>query len=132
VLAVALFLAGGVPALLWGFFVSTVLLWHGTFVINSLAHVVGRTRYETGDGSRNSLVLALLTFGEGWHNNHHFYASTANQGFFWWEIDLSYYALRALAAVRVVRELRRPPPHVKYAYLTAAAAPVVPDPIVET
>ena len=85
----------GCPALLWGFFVSTVLLWHGTFAINSLAHVFGRRRYETGDGSRNSLALALLTLGEGWHNNHHFYASSANQGFFWWEVDVSYYVLRA-------------------------------------
>jgi stearoyl-CoA desaturase (Delta-9 desaturase) len=111
-LALALFLWGGLPALLWGFFVSTVLLWHGTFVINSLAHVIGRTRYETGDGSRNSLVLALVTFGEGWHNNHHFYASSARQGFFWWEVDVSYYLLRGLAALRVVRDLRRPPPQV--------------------
>jgi stearoyl-CoA desaturase (delta-9 desaturase) len=126
VLAAVVFLAGGLPALLWGFFVSTVFLWHGTFVINSLAHVIGRRRYETGDGSRNSLALALITFGEGWHNNHHFYASTANQGFFWWEVDLSYYALRALAAVRIVRDLRTPPAHVKYAHLTAPS-PVVPD-----
>jgi stearoyl-CoA desaturase (delta-9 desaturase) len=125
-LAAVLFLAGGLPALLWGFFVSTVALWHGTFVINSLAHVVGRRRYETGDGSRNSLALALITFGEGWHNNHHFYASTANQGFFWWEIDLSYYALRGLEAVGVVRDLRTPPPHVKYAHLTQVA-PIAED-----
>jgi stearoyl-CoA desaturase (delta-9 desaturase) len=92
-LAAALFLAGGLPALLWGFFVSTVVVWHATYVINSLAHVIGSRRYETGDGSRNSLLLALLTFGEGWHNNHHFYPGSANQGFFRWEIDHSYYAL---------------------------------------
>jgi stearoyl-CoA desaturase (delta-9 desaturase) len=121
VLAAVLFLAGGLPALLWGFFVSTVFLWHGTFVINSLAHVIGRRRYETDDGSRNSFVLALITFGEGWHNNHHFYASTANQGFFWWEIDISYYALRALSVVGVVWDLRVPPNHVKLAHLTTAA-----------
>jgi stearoyl-CoA desaturase (delta-9 desaturase) len=121
VLAAVLFLAGGLPALLWGFFVSTVFLWHGTFVINSLAHVIGRRRYETDDGSRNSFVLALITFGEGWHNNHHFYASTANQGFFWWEIDISYYALRALSVVGVVWDLRVPPNQVKLAHLTTAA-----------
>jgi stearoyl-CoA desaturase (Delta-9 desaturase) len=119
-LAVLLFLAGGWPALLWGFFVSTVALWHGTFVINSLAHVIGRQRYATGDGSRNSLALALVTFGEGWHNNHHFYAASARQGFFWWEIDVSYYLLRGLAALRVVSELRVPPPQVKLAHLRAA------------
>jgi stearoyl-CoA desaturase (delta-9 desaturase) len=108
--ATALFLAGGTPALLWGFFVSTVALWHGTFAINSLAHLFGRRRYATSDGSRNSLALALVTFGEGWHNNHHHYPGSASQGFFWWEVDVSYYALRALQAIGVVRDLRRPPP----------------------
>jgi stearoyl-CoA desaturase (delta-9 desaturase) len=122
-LAGVLFLTGGVPALLWGFCVSTVLLWHGTFAINSLAHVVGRKRYETGDGSRNSLALALVTLGEGWHNNHHFYASTANQGFFWWEIDVSYYVLRLLAALRLVRDLRTPPDRVRFAHRAAGDTP---------
>ena len=76
---------------MWGFFVSTVLLWHGTFTINSLSHVFGSARYATNDDSKNNLLLALITGGEGWHNNHHYYQSTANQGFFWWEIDTSYY-----------------------------------------
>jgi len=116
-LAAGLLAAGGVPALLWGFFVSTVVLWHGTFVINSLAHLVGRQRYATADGSRNSLVLALVTFGEGWHNNHHFYPSAANQGFFWWELDLSYALLRALEAVGLVSDLRTPPRRVLFAHL---------------
>jgi len=116
-LAAGLLVAGGVPALLWGFFVSTVVLWHGTFVINSLAHVVGRQRYATGDGSRNSLALALVTFGEGWHNNHHFYPSAANQGFFWWEVDVSYALLRALQAVGLVKDLRTPPRRVLFAHL---------------
>ncbi len=122
-LALGLFLWGGLPALLWGFFVSTVLLWHGTFVINSLAHLIGRPRYQTGDGSRNSLVLALVTLGEGWHNNHHFYSASARQGFFWWEVDVSYYLLRGLAALRVVRDLRRPPPQVLRAHLGPAGVP---------
>ena len=117
-LAGVLYVAGGVPALLWGFFVSTVALWHGTFFINSLAHVFGRRRYATTDDSRNSFSLALLTMGEGWHNNHHFYASTANQGWFWWELDVTYLVLRGLAAVGIVRELRTPPANVKYAHLT--------------
>jgi stearoyl-CoA desaturase (Delta-9 desaturase) len=115
-LATILFVAGGWPALLWGYFVSTVFTWHGTFLINSLAHVLGRPRYETGDGSRNNLALALLTLGEGWHNNHHFYPASARQGFFWWEIDLSWYALRALSAVGVVWDLKRPPPQVMWAH----------------
>jgi stearoyl-CoA desaturase (delta-9 desaturase) len=116
-LGAALFAIGGVPWLLWGFFVSTAVLWHGTFVINSLAHVMGRRRYETGDESRNSLILALVTLGEGWHNNHHFYASSANQGWFWWELDPSYTALRLLARLGLVSDLRTPPPHVQFAHL---------------
>jgi stearoyl-CoA desaturase (delta-9 desaturase) len=126
-LAAGLFLAGGWPALLWGFFVSTVALWHATFTINSLAHVIGRRRYVTGDDSRNSLALALLTFGEGWHNNHHFWPSTANQGFFWWEVDVSYGVLRVLSALRVVSELRTPPDTVRFAHLEQAAAGAAPD-----
>ena len=86
-LAVAIFLIGGFPLLVWGFFVSTVVLWHGTFTINSLAHVFGRRRYKTTDTSRNNFLLALITCGEGWHNNHHYHQNTANQGWFWWEVD---------------------------------------------
>jgi stearoyl-CoA desaturase (delta-9 desaturase) len=113
VYAAALLALGGLPALLWGYFVSTVMLWHGTFLVNSLAHVVGRRRYATRDASRNSLAIALATMGEGWHNNHHHYASTANQGWFWWEVDVTWYVLRALAAAGVVRDLRTPPAAVR-------------------
>src|SRR5206468_286082 len=81
---------GGWPGLVVGFFWSTVLLYHGTFFINSLAHVVGSQRYVTGDDSRNNWWLALITLGEGWHNNHHFYMSSTRQGFRWWEIDPTY------------------------------------------
>jgi stearoyl-CoA desaturase (delta-9 desaturase) len=119
-LALGLLLAGGWPALLWGFFVSTTVLWHGTFTINSLAHVVGRQRYQTGDESRNSFALALLTLGEGWHNNHHFYPTTANQGWFWWELDLSWMALRVLRSIGVVRDLRTPPQRIRLAHLAGA------------
>jgi len=111
--AVLLLALGGVPALLWGYFVSTTLLWHGTFLVNSLAHVFGRRRYDTPDGSRNSFLIALATLGEGWHNNHHHYQSTANQGWFWWEIDVTWYALRLLSALGVVRDLRTPPASVR-------------------
>jgi stearoyl-CoA desaturase (delta-9 desaturase) len=100
---------GGLPGLVWGYFVSTVLLWHGSFSINSLAHLVGTRRYATADDSRNSWWLALATTGEGWHNNHHHYQSSANQGFRWWEIDITYYCLRALALLGVIWDLRRPP-----------------------
>jgi stearoyl-CoA desaturase (delta-9 desaturase) len=111
-LTLACYALDGLRGVVWGMGVSTVVLWHCTFTINSLAHVWGSRRYETTDTSRNNLVLALITMGEGWHNNHHHYMNSANQGFFWWEIDASYYLLRALSWVRVVRELRVPPAHV--------------------
>jgi stearoyl-CoA desaturase (Delta-9 desaturase) len=110
--AAVTFLAGGWWGFVWGSLVSTVILWHATFTINSLAHVIGSRRYATTDDSKNHVVLALLTMGEGWHNNHHHYQRSVNQGFFWWEIDLSYYVLRALAAVGIVRDLHRAPAHV--------------------
>lgn len=116
-LAGALLLAGGWPALLWGFFVSTVALWHGTFAINSVAHVLGRPRYRTGEGSRNSFLLALVTLGEGWHNNHHFYPASTSQGFFWWELDVSFLVLRGLAALRLVSGLRTAPDRVRRAHV---------------
>ncbi len=121
-LAVALFLLGGWGLLVWGFFVSTVVLWHGTFTINSLSHVFGSRRYATTDTSKNNWLLALITLGEGWHNNHHFYMSTANQGFFWWEIDVSYYGLKALSWLGLIWDLRTPPAHVRDAYLKAKPA----------
>ena len=109
-LAVSLFLLGGWPAFIWGFCISTVLTWHITFCINSLTHMIGVRRYRTEDDSRNSLILALLTLGEGWHNNHHYYKASTRQGFFWWEVDVSYYLLRLLAAAGIVWQLREPPP----------------------
>jgi stearoyl-CoA desaturase (Delta-9 desaturase) len=121
-MAVVLFLVGGAWALVWGFFVSTTLLWHGTFTINSLAHLIGRRRYRTTDDSKNSLVLALITLGEGWHNNHHYYQRAANQGFFWWEIDVTYYVLRALAAVGLVWDVHTPPRHVRDRHLEPSTA----------
>jgi stearoyl-CoA desaturase (Delta-9 desaturase) len=108
-LAAACFAIGGWGGLVIGFFLSTVLLWHGTFLVNSMAHLVGRRRYATPDTSRNSLVIALVTGGEGWHNNHHYLPSSARQGFVWWEIDPTWYLLRGLEALHLVRELKRPP-----------------------
>ena len=95
--------------LLVGFILSTVILYHGTFAINSLAHVVGRRRYVTGDDSRNNWWLALLTMGEGWHNNHHHFQSSTRQGFRWWEVDMTYYLLTMLSWTGVVWDLRAPP-----------------------
>jgi stearoyl-CoA desaturase (delta-9 desaturase) len=107
-----LFLVGGWSMFLCGFCLSTVILWHGTFSINSLMHVWGRRRYVTRDTSRNTLLLALVTLGEGWHNNHHYYQSSTRQGFFWWEIDITYYVLQMMSWVGLVWDLREPPRHV--------------------
>lgn len=99
----------GPQLMIWGFFVSTTLLYHGTFTINSLAHRIGRRRFETDDHSRNSLLLALITFGEGWHNNHHRYHASERQGFYWWEIDISHYGLTVLSWFGLVWDLKKPP-----------------------
>ncbi len=121
-LAFVCWAVGGFTGLVWGYSVSTVLLWHATYCINSLAHVWGTRRYETGDDSRNNLLLALLTFGEGWHNNHHHYMASARNGFRWWEIDITYYVLRALALVGLVWDLREPPASVVYPESSRAKA----------
>jgi len=112
VLAGLCFLIAGWSGLFVGFFWSTVLVYHGTFCINSLAHVSGRKRYVTGDDSRNNWLLAVFTMGEGWHNNHHAFQSSVRQGFRWWEIDPTFYILKALSWVGVVWDLRMPPAQV--------------------
>jgi stearoyl-CoA desaturase (Delta-9 desaturase) len=112
VLALLCLWIGGWSGLIVGFFWSTVLLYHATFFINSLAHVRGRKRYVTGDDSRNNWLLALFTMGEGWHNNHHAYQSSVRQGFRWWEIDLTFYLLKALSWLRLVWDLKTPPVNV--------------------
>jgi stearoyl-CoA desaturase (delta-9 desaturase) len=122
-LAASLYLAGetlarlapglgtdGPQLLVWGFVISTLALSHATFTVNSLAHRLGSRRYATRDDSRNNAALALLTLGEGWHNNHHHYPGSARQGFFWWEIDVTYYLLKALAALGIIWNLKDLPP----------------------
>jgi len=99
----------GWQMVVWGFFISTTLLFHGTCSVNSFAHTLGSKRYETGDESRNSLILALITLGEGWHNNHHHYQSSARQGFTWWEIDVSYYVIRTLGMLGIVWDIKTVP-----------------------
>jgi stearoyl-CoA desaturase (Delta-9 desaturase) len=111
-LALAFLLLGGLPGLVWGYFVSTVLLWHGSFTINSLSHLFGKRRYPTSDDSRNNWLLAIVTTGEGWHNNHHHYMSSARQGFRWYEIDVTYYVIKLLSLVGLVWDVRQPPRHV--------------------
>jgi len=99
----------GMQLLVWGFFVSTIALHHATFTVNSLAHGWGSKRFLTRDDSRNNLWIALLTLGEGWHNNHHHYPGSARQGFYWWEIDVTYYGLRLLQALGLIWDLRGVP-----------------------
>ena len=110
ILAGLCYAVDGLSGLVWGFLVSTIFLYHGTFLVNSACHLWGTRRYETTDQSKNNWWAALLTLGEGWHNNHHHYQSCARQGFKWWEVYVSYYTIRALAAVGIVWDVREPTP----------------------
>lgn len=104
--AFILYAVGGLPYLAWGFFLSTVLLWHGTFTINSIAHLWGTRRFETEDRSRNNFFLSLITLGEGWHNNHHRFPNACRNGHQWWELDFTFYILKILSWMRIVSNLR--------------------------
>ncbi len=99
----------GPQLLVWGFFISTVLLFHATSSINSICHLWGSRRYKTNDNSRNNFLCALITLGEGWHNNHHFYRNSVRQGFYWWEIDFTYYALVILNKLGIIWDLKHAP-----------------------
>lgn len=103
---------GGWHGILWWYCVSTVAVWHAVFTINSLSHVWGNRRFATKDDSRNNWFLAMLTMGEGWHNNHHRYMQSCRQGFYWWQLDATYLVLRALASIGVVWDLHAPPQRV--------------------
>ena len=104
---------GGWEGLFVGFFMAVVLLHHGTFTINSLTHVWGTRTYDTADTSRNNFILALITFGEGWHNNHHYYMRSTRQGFEWWQLDITYLVLKGLEKLGLVWSLQEPPERVK-------------------
>ena len=118
-LGIACFLIGGWSGLVIGFLLSTVLLWHSTFLINSLAHVLGRRRFDTDDTSRNNALLAVLTMGEGWHNNHHHHAHLARQGIRWWEVDASWYILFVLEKLHIIWGVRRPRTEASVSLVTA-------------
>lgn len=117
-LGIITWLIGGWSSLWVGFFLSTIVTYHSTFTINSLTHLIGKRRYPTKDNSRNHWLLALTTLGEGWHNNHHFYPHSAKMGFFWYELDITYYILKFLSFFGIVRKLRPVPKEKKLAYLT--------------
>jgi stearoyl-CoA desaturase (delta-9 desaturase) len=125
-LAVTLYLIGGGWAVVWGFLVSNTLLWHGTFCVNSLAHVFGRRAYATPDNSRNSLLIALFTLGEGWHNNHHHYQASERQGFYWYQLDITHLVLRVMSWVRLVWDLNEPPRHIRDRRI-GSVAPATPE-----
>lgn len=109
-----MFSSVGFSALFIGFFLSTVITYHGTFTINSIMHKFGDQRYETGDESKNSIWLALLTLGEGWHNNHHYYEVASRQGFFWWEVDITWYILKMFSWMGLIWDLKGVPDHIKF------------------
>jgi len=111
-LGLAVLVLGGWDTFLVGFCVSSVLLFHSMAGLDAFNHCVGFRRYDTGDDSRNSFLLSVLNLGEGWHNNHHHYQSSANFGFFWWEIDGTYTVLRLLARLRLVWDVRQAPARV--------------------
>jgi stearoyl-CoA desaturase (delta-9 desaturase) len=108
VTGVASVLLFGWPGLVWVFGVATTLAFHAPLFVNSLGHLRGRQRFETNDSSRNNALLGVLVLGEGWHNNHHHAQGLARHGLAWWEIDVTYYAIRALQLVRVVWCVREP------------------------
>jgi stearoyl-CoA desaturase (delta-9 desaturase) len=108
--------------LIWGFFISTAIHFHATVSINSIAHLIGRRRYNTPDTSRNNFWLSIITLGEGWHNNHHHFPISARQGFYWWEIDPTYWALVVMSWLGIVRDLRPLPEDAKKRNLIANEA----------
>ncbi|MFZ2088453.1 MAG: acyl-CoA desaturase [Desulfobaccales bacterium] len=113
----------GAQLVIWGFFISTVVLFHGTCTINSLSHLFGWRRYDTSDTSRNNPILAIITLGEGWHNNHHHYPIAARQGFFWWEYDITYYLLVVMSWLGIIRNLRPVPENVRRPEATNPSRP---------
>jgi stearoyl-CoA desaturase (delta-9 desaturase) len=110
----------GAQLLVWGFFISTVFLYHATYTVNSLAHQFGKRRYNTKDDSRNSFLVALITCGEGWHNNHHHFPGSVRQGFFWWEIDMTFYFLKLLEWLGIIWDLKTVPEELKSSRLINA------------
>lgn len=111
----------GPQMLVWGFLISTVVLYHATYTINSLAHLWGHRRFDTKDDSRNNAFLALITLGEGWHNNHHRYAQSARQGFYWWQFDPTYWGLALMQACGLIHDLKPVPERIKAEGLRTAS-----------
>ena len=98
----------GAQLVVWGFFISTVFTWHVTFMVNSVCHRWGGQPYDTGDASTNNIFIGIFAFGEGWHNNHHFYPSSARHGLRWWQLDVTWYLIRVMQAVGLVSDAKIP------------------------
>lgn len=120
-LAAFCFVLHGWVGVVWGFLVSTLVLYHATFTVNSFCHTSGSQRYDTGDASRNNRWLALITLGESWHNNHHHSPASCRHGFYWWEIDLTYYLIKLLSKLRMVHNLKLPVDSTKEVFVTATS-----------
>lgn len=108
VLSVLLLVFGGLPFVLWGVFFRVTIGLHATWMVNSLTHFWGSRRFATRDGLRNNWLVALFSFGEGWHNNHHAYPTSARHLLAWYEIDLSWWEIRLLQAVGLATSVHRP------------------------
>lgn len=122
----------GLQLFVWGFLISTIATYHVTYLVNSATHIIGSRRYQTKDDSKNSLIVALLTFGEGWHNNHHYYPNSTRQGFFWWEIDISYYVLCFMSALGLVWDLKAVPARILHPKPKSLAIPADAKPVTIT
>jgi stearoyl-CoA desaturase (delta-9 desaturase) len=103
-----LYALGGLPYIVWGYALRTVCVWHATFAVNSLCHMSGGQPYATGDESRNNVAVAMLAFGEGWHNNHHAFSWSARHGLEWWQLDLTWLLIRGLQAVGLATHVKVP------------------------
>ena len=108
ILGIVLYAWGGLPFVIWGIFFRTVFMWHCTWLVNSAAHTWGYRTWAVEDKSTNNWWVALLTYGEGWHNNHHAFPRSAAHGLKWWELDLTYFTVRALTAVGLASDIQLP------------------------
>ncbi len=122
ILAILLYLWGGLPFVVWGVVIRTVFMWHATWLVNSASHKWGYRIWATGDQSTNNWWVALLTYGEGWHNNHHAFLRSAAHGLNWWELDATYFTIRTLATLRLAWNIQLPSPQQRQRLARAPAA----------
>lgn len=112
-LAIGLYLCGGWSFVIYGIFVRSVLLWHSTWFVNSASHLWGYRTFESDDGAQNLWWVSLLTYGEGWHNNHHAYPHVAKSGYRWWEVDVTWWAIAALQKLGLAQKVMTYPTQIQ-------------------